>query len=283
MPDLKIETHPSIPHRINYYGQYCGRDKPNLSGLGKSWWYNYPIQNFDYQFNSWGFRDEDFEQYIGKKVNICLGDSITLNLGGPVEHSWCSQLAKHFDIPTLNFGMEASGNDAISIVYNKLKNIFDIQNVFVMYSFLHRRLIDGKFEINPQCNDQENFEYFLKHRISNAFECALPIWCWSKEEKKFLSELEIYFLDILYFFNYQSVDRKFIDKDAYNNLKGPNWPTLEEFIQGAEAHPDMLTKEFGEFISIRICYNRDGRHLNQETNKVYADYFYNQWKQRNES
>ena len=27
----------------------------------------------------------------------------------------------------------------------------------------------------------------------------------------------------------------------------------------------------------------DRHHMNQETNKVYADYFYNQWKQRNES
>ena len=281
MKDLEIKTHPSIPDRINYYGQYCGTDKPNLSRLGKAWWHNYPIHNFNYQFNSWGFRDEDFEQYIGKKVNICLGDSMAVNLGGPIDHSWPNQLKTYFNIPTLNFGMEAVGNDALNIVYNKLKEIFDIQNVFVMYSFFHRRLIDGEFKRNLHCGDQENFDFFLKHRITNAFECALPGWSYSKEEKQFLSELEIYFFDTpLYFSNNQEINRKLIDKDLYNNLRGTDWPTFKQFVQGAEPHPDMLIKEFGGFVSDK---NRDGCHLNYTANSIYADYLYNQWKQRNES
>jgi len=46
----------------------------------------------------------------------------------------------------------------------------------------------------------------------------------------------------------------------------------------------MLTKEFGNFFYNHLfASNRDGIHLNKETNKLYADYFYRQWKQKNES
>ena len=267
----------------NYQNKTSGIDHPDRSRQTIDNWHAYPIQDFDYQFNSWGFRGPEYEQFVGKSVNICLGDSFTVNLGGPIEHSWCSQLAEHFDIPTLNLGMDGAGNDAIRLVYDRACEIFDVQNTFVMYSFLHRRL-NKNLEFVQDVNDMyDNFDYFVKQRIPTLFESALPYWCWTTAECSFLKYNKIfYYLDTLYFFNYQT-DRKFIDRDAYNCLKGPDWPTLEEFVQGADPHPDMLTKKFGKFISIGICTNRDGFHMNKETNKIYADYFYNQWKQKNES
>jgi len=267
----------------NYSNTTSGIDQPDRSNRTNQEWHAYPVQDFDYQFNSWGFRGPEYTQYIGKPVNICLGDSFTANVGGPIEHSWCSQLALHFDTPTLNLGMDGAGNDAIRLVYDRACKIFDVQNTFVMYSYLHRRLVDNKFK-REMLDDSENFKHFLEHRIPNVFECALPDWTYSKEEKQFLSKLEIFFFDTpLYFFDNQEIDRKLIDKDQYNNLRGTEWPTFKQFVQGAEPHPDMLTKEFGQFISSLIYKNRDGHHMNQETNKVYADYFYNQWKIKNES
>lgn len=269
----------------NYSGKYNGVDSAKKC-IDPKWFREYPVQNFDYNYNSWGFRGSEYQNYIGKKVNICLGDSFTVNVGGPIEHSWCSQLAKHFDIPTLNLGMDGAGNDAIRLVYERACKLFDVQNTFVMYSYLHRRLVNGKFVISAKYTDEENFEYFLFHRIpwkSNVYECTLPEFNLNKAEHEFISNLEIYFLDELYFSNFQTIDRKFIDGDAYNYLRGNEWPTLEQFVQGADPHPDMLTKEFGQFISNVMLTNRDGKHLNQQSNKLYADYFYNQWKQRNES
>ena len=272
----------------NYSNTTSGMDHPYSSNRTPKEWHAYPIQDFNYQFNSWGFRGPEYTQYIGKPVNICLGDSFTVNVGGPIEHGWCSQLALHFDVPTLNLGMDGAGSDSIKLVYDRACEIFDVQNTFVMYSYLHRRLVDVEDHRNVFIqnvdNDSENFKHFLKHRIPNAFECALPGWSYSKEEKQFLSELEIYFFNIpLYFFDNQEMDRKLIDKESYNAFKGLDWPTLEQFVQGAEPHPEMLTEKFGKFTTGLIYRNRDGLHLNQEANKIYADYFYNQWKQRNES
>ena len=286
MLKLDIKAYPFVPSMVNYQGQYCSTDTPGESLNSSKDFHEYPIQDFDYQFNSWGFRDKDFEQYLGDKINICLGDSIAVNIGGPIEHSWCTQLAKHFDIPTLNFGMEGAGNDAIFKVYQSAIKLFDVQNTFVMYSFLHRRLVDGKFEQHTYTDYKEDFSYFNKHRIPNAIECALPCWNWTSEEKQFLSNQEIFFIDIpnvLYFSDHQTIDRRFIVKESYNNLRGPDWPTLKEFVNGADTHPDMFTKQFGQFVSYCVYTNRDGHHLNYNANKEYADYLYTQWRQENES
>jgi len=282
---LKIENYP-FTNLIDYKGQYCGIDTPGSTRNSIKDFYSYPVQDFDYKFNSWGFRDEDFTQYLGHKINICLGDSMTLNFGGPVEHSWCSQLKSRFDIPTLNFGIAGAGNDAIAKVYKSLVKIFDIQNTFVMYGYLHRHLINEEFVQNPCTSDEENFEYFLKHRIPNAIECALPSWCWSDNEKKFLYYQKIYFFDVplaINFSDHQTIDRRFVVKKSYNNLRGPDWPTYEQFINGDDTHPDMFTKEFGHFISYQIYTNRDGHHMNYNSNKLYANYLYKKWKQKNES
>jgi len=85
----------------NYIGKYRGIDHPDHC-IDIEWFTNYPIQDFDYKYNSRGFRGPEYDQYIGKPVNICLGDSFTINLGGPIEHSWPSLLQEKFDIPCLN-------------------------------------------------------------------------------------------------------------------------------------------------------------------------------------
>ena len=270
----------------NYHNKFSGIDTPGKSNSSSRDFWEYPIQDFDYQFNSWGFRGEEYERYIGLPVNICLGDSFTVNVGGPIEHSWCSQLAENFDIPTLNLGMDGAGNDAIKLVYYRACEVFDVQNTFVMYSYLHRRLVDKQFEQVVVVNDTENFEHFLEHRISDVIECALPDWNWTNNERKFLKEQGIYYLDIPevgLFSDHQSVDRKHIVKESYNNLRGPEWPTYKEFVNGAEPHADMFTKQFGQFLSYYLYTNRDGCHMNYDVNKEHANYLYTQWKLKNES
>jgi len=289
-----------LKRSANYMSKTSGMDHWDSWTTTSKNWHAYPVQNFDYQFNSWGFRGPEYKQFIGKPVNICLGDSFTVNVGGPIEHSWCSQLAKHFDIPTLNLGMDGAGNDAIRLVYNRACEIFDVQNTFVMYSFLHRRLCDKKFirrisrKIENE-DDNENFQYFLTQRISSVYEAMIPFWCWTDSQMLLLSGLNIYMLSNSaknYYADYrQIVDQSrevYVCKDNYNKLSGDDWPTLKQFIHGADPHPDLLTEKFAgvfyqQLIEQILYCNRDGHHMNYETNKLYADYFYNKWKQNNES
>jgi len=259
--------------RANYCGATSGIDQTR--------------QN-NYSFNSWGFRGPEYEQHIGKPVNVCLGDSFTVNVGGPIEHSWCSQLALHFDIPTLNLGMDGAGNDAIRLVYNRACDLFDVQNTFVMYSFLHRRLVDDEFT-QVVCSNEENFKFFKKQYINDAHKTAIANWCYSKEEQDFLKRHMIYmFKPEYYYADYKDLvdsNRKlYIIENNYKNLQSEDWPSYKQFCDGAEPHSDMYTKRFGCVLNDKyLSTNHDNHHYNKEVNKNYAHCFYNQWKQKNES
>lgn len=264
-------------------------DTPQHCPFGEEYWYNYPVQDFDYRYNSWAFRsDEEYEQYCGKPVNICVGDSSTNNIGGPIQSAWPNQLAQQFSIPTLNLGVGFFGNDAIKQVYEQACTVFDVQNTFVMYSDLNRRTHNGELFMDNHAHE-ENTEYFVQQRITNAYECALPYWNYSQQEQKLLDSLGIYYFKqpIDYASNRHWVDlvrETAIDETRYDLQRGGDWPTYEEFIAGAEPHLDMLTDQFGEFLDHWQLYkmhaNRDGHHMNSACHKIYADYL---WKLYNES
>ena len=184
--------------KANFKSKYSGADDPSQihSASPTGWFENYPVQDFDYQFNSWGFRGPEYDQFVGTSVNICLGDSFTVNVGGPVEHGWAYQLQDHLDLPTLNLAMDGAGNDAIRIVYDRAIKLFNVQQTFVMYSFFHRRLDDdkefthyGRTERHapaPLHSDEENFSYFEKQYIENVHEAFLPPWCYNEVELEYI-------------------------------------------------------------------------------------------------
>ena len=167
---------------------YHGMDKPDHPypnkravelGASKTWWKDYPVQDFIYEFNLWGFRGPEYDEYEGQPVILCMGDSNTVNVGGPIQSSWASQLGEKLKLPCINLGMDGAGNDAIRLCYDRAVELFDVQETFVMYSYLHRRLIDkefthyvregfvftlaGKtrFKQAPYHTDLQNFEHFL--------------------------------------------------------------------------------------------------------------------------
>ena len=154
----------------------------------KDWFKNYPVQDFNYVFNSWGFRGPDYEQYLGEHVNLCLGDSFTVNMGGPIDHSWPSLLQKQFSMPCLNLGINGAGNDTIRLIYERACKLFNVKNTFVFYSHLNRSLEDGKFKREPQDHD-ENIEHFKKHQIESAIFQFIPYWCHTEQEQIYLNSL----------------------------------------------------------------------------------------------
>jgi hypothetical protein len=260
-------------------------DDPKLGLRSLTEWRNYPITDYTYSFNSWALRGESYERFLGKPVNICLGDSFTLNLGGPIEHSWSSQLAKYFDVPTLNFGIDGAGNDVINLIHQQLINLFDVKNIFVMYSFFHRRYdSQSKSLIHAGClDDNENFKYFEKNKIENAFFTFLPAWCWNNIEFDYLKKN--YPNEFIFSKINKLVDRNFLEENKifltnqtlYNRFAGSQWPEYDNFINNAALDEKIYNEIFTElFEKILDIKNRDGYHLNYIGNKMVCDYFLSQ-------
>jgi len=238
---LLIEDLVYYKEMSNYKGQFRDLDIPDhpyhIKCAPTGWWKNYPGQDFDYQCNSWGFRGPEYDQFVGTPVNICLGDSFTFNTGGPIEHSWPSQLQEFFNLPTINLGMNGAGNDAIKIVYDRAIKLFDVQHTFVMYCDFCRRLIDNEFTHcmglkmagrhgkNSAGTDEENFYYFEDQYIDDAYGAFIPKWCYSHTEEE-LQHIQF-----------------------YQNFDYPDGDRLE-------------------------WSNRDYWHMNQDLNKLIAEYYY---------
>lgn len=264
----------NFKHSTNYHGKYSGMDSLEIC-LDKEWFLNYPFQDFNYKFNSWGFRGPEYDQYIGKPVNICLGDSFTVNVGGPIEHSWPSLLQEKFDIPCLNLGMDGAGNDSIRLVYDRACKLFDVQKTFVVYSFFHRRLENGVLMSEPH-NHTDNIIHFEKNFINDAYFNFLPPWTWTDEELDYISSRSKFYINLKYKSWNDTLDRKHCYREQYNQQKGADWPTYNEFLAGADPHPDVYTQKFR--LSTNFYTNRDGFHLSLEGNQKLANNLYEQTK-----
>ena len=114
-------------------------DSPAQCHLGAKWWANHVWQNFDYTYNSDGFRQTG--PYPGADI-IATGDSFTEHHGGPELEAW----PKHVGKPVINLGMDAAGNDTIADIIEWGINKFSPKTVLVMFSYLHRWNDNGKFK-----------------------------------------------------------------------------------------------------------------------------------------
>ena len=274
-----------IPKRVNYKDQFCGTDTPGFRHPQIPAPDEYVEQDFDYQFNSWGFRshiEDEYSALLGQKVILCLGDSIVINIGEPINHSWPCILQRNFNIPCLNFGVEGAGNDAIRLIYDKACKLFEVQETFVIYSFLHRRFEESSHMFKSEPHDfEDNIKHFEKNFIKGAIFNFSPPLGYSMEELKYIDKLASRYINYNYKEHRTEIDknRKFyVNKKYYSNLKGADWPSYKEFINGMPPHPDMLTDNFGKFVSQNLWVNRDGWHLNYYANKLLTQNLYEQWK-----
>lgn len=264
-----------IPNKVNFKGKFCGMDSFNKC-MDKNWFKSYPYQNFDYNFNSWGFRGEDYEQYLGKPIIACIGDSFTVNIGGPITHSWPSLLQKNFEIPCLNFGIDGCGNDTIRRVYEKVKRLFDVKQTFVVYSFFHRRLENNKLKSDPH-EHLDNVKHFENNFIKNIPYQFIPIYCFNEEELNYINKnYEQNSLD--YFLSWDpSIKRNSVCEKIYHQLKGDDWPTYEDFVIKGIIHNDIISEDHKLYLKKHLINNRDGQHLNLESNQKLANNLYQQY------
>ena len=153
--------------------------------LDKTHFKQYPHRVL-YQYNSRGFRDQEWPNSIEELANAiwCVGDSFTVGLGSPVEHTWPDILQKFTQKRTINVSMDGASNNWISRKILKILTQVQPELIVVHWSYLQRRedSIDTaqlkwwqryynniKDPAWPQCpppNDFSCLPEFIKHEMT---------------------------------------------------------------------------------------------------------------------
>ena len=243
---------------------------------------NYP-HDVNYKFNSRGFRDQEWPDDLENAI-WCLGDSATVGIGAPIEHTWPSQLSKITGIPTINLGIKAIDNYTISTMAREILVNVQPKNMLILWSYIERRPWDNVHNVIIDHSRQqvvvddysEHYDFFKK--------CILNI-----------TEVNIK-TNVVHSLHYDvAYDQLFIDY-MWNNVRDPSWPDMLENMDTLDPgivdelrtkHKiyDRLTKMLNwrkfkrEFIKNEISkfdqvdLARDGFHWDSETNKSVANKF----------
>lgn len=128
-----------LPSQVNQQWQYSGIDSPE-SCLDKKHFKLYPYQVY-YNYNSRGFRDQEWPAEFSKLQNAiwCVGDSFTVGIGSPVEHTWSYILQQQTGQRTINVSMDGASNNWIARKVLKILTQIQPELIIVHWSYLHRR------------------------------------------------------------------------------------------------------------------------------------------------
>lgn len=128
-----------LPSRINQRWTHSGLDSLQHC-LDKEWFLKYPY-SIEYCYNSRGFRDNEWPQTQTELQQAvwCLGDSFTVGIGSPWEHTWPYLLEQKLKQRTINVSMDGASNEWIA---RRAVNIFQQikpQHMVIHWTYFHRR------------------------------------------------------------------------------------------------------------------------------------------------
>lgn len=131
-----------LPSRVNQCWEYSGIDSPE-DCLGKTHFEQYPHKVL-YQYNSRGFRDQEWPDSMEELTNAiwCVGDSFTVGLGSPVEHTWPWILQKQTNQRTINVSMDGASNDWIARKTVDILQKINPTHLVIHWSYISRREVD---------------------------------------------------------------------------------------------------------------------------------------------
>jgi hypothetical protein len=135
-----------LPSRINQAWSDSGIDSLEYC-KDKKHFKSYP-HDITYNYNSRGFRDAEWPQQLDELQSAiwCVGDSFTVGIGSPLEHTWPSVLSRASKIRTINVSMDGASNMWIARRAVKILTTINPKTLIIHWSYLHRR--EGLTQLN---------------------------------------------------------------------------------------------------------------------------------------
>ena len=211
-----------LPSRINQCWEYSGMDSWE-DCFDKNHFKQYPHKIL-YQYNSRGYRDHEWPDSLEELKNAvwCVGDSFTVGLGSPIEHTWPFLLQKQTGRRVINISMDGASNDWIARRVKLLQDKIGPTHIVIMWSYLHRRESTDQSKCDEGrriCNETKWDQYqdllnfkncidMVKTLNGNTVQLAVP--------------------------HYVKLDSNFI-ADSWQNIRGGSWPykaptTIQEML-----------------------------------------------------
>jgi hypothetical protein len=153
----------------------------------KNHFLSYPY-SITYKYNSRGFRDQEWPDTMQELRDAiwCIGDSFTVGLGSPLEHTWAFRLSNIANRRIINVSMDGASNEWIARTAENIVRVVDPAQFVIMWSYTHRRekpdtSLSDEFRklYSSKCTEHDDWINFLdcKKRvdlIANSVQFTIP-------------------------------------------------------------------------------------------------------------
>lgn len=153
LPEVKIDS------LAGQSCEYSGADSVNHC-FDRAWFAAYPYE-VSYHYNSRGFRDTEWPEDLADAI-WCIGDSFTVGIGSPFEHTWPHILQSELGIQTINVSMDGASNDYIARMSTIISSKIKPRAIVHQWSYIHRRESHDLKRIHyKKSSEQEDVENFV--------------------------------------------------------------------------------------------------------------------------
>jgi hypothetical protein len=197
-----------LPSRVNQHWEYSGLDSIEHC-LNKKHFKSYP-HKIEYRYNSQGFRDAEWPDTLEELKNSiwCIGDSFTVGLGSPIEHTWPWLLQQQIGCRVINVSMDGASNNWIARQTNLIQKQISPVNIVIMWSYIHRRE-------NKDCNLDDEQRRIYTIASTDVEDIDNLKSCFNLVKNNNVTQLSV--PDSLPIINPQEI---------WNTIRGQDWPLI---------------------------------------------------------
>ena len=276
-----------LPSRVNQCWKYSGLDSVEHC-LNKKHFIEYP-HPIEYCYNSRGYRDQEWPTNIEELKNAiwCIGDSFTVGLGNPIEHTWPYILQQKTGRRIINVSMDGASNEWMAGKIKKIVDNISPGTIIVQWSYFARRDSSSghtdeqrrmQYDVS-QLSDESNIKNFkncvlqtqkvckcsqvVNSIIPDAYSGISKIevkgWWYNDRESSWPWDLPESVADIS-----SDIVNKLQKKEQYN--KYVIHYDLQNFIKNNNI---ILVNQFDNFLNKDL--SRDGHHYGLPTATKFVD------------
>lgn len=191
----------------------------------------------EYRYNSRGFRDSEWPSDLSNAI-WCLGDSFTVGIGSPLEHTWPKVLQHTTGRRCVNVSLDGASNSWIGRRAAQILREIKPFAIVIHWSFLHRTENPDTSKTDEERREQFDINSIRLVKQLEAFMQAVD----TVESAKGTSRV---------IYSHIPVGMPLLTSDAANQLwetlRGQSWVTLPNSVSEFESLPTFIAHELKKF------------------------------------